>query len=362
MNAISKVLPPFVLVITLAFLSPACVLAKPVLIAKGLDVPWGMAWVGYQKLLVSQRSGRMSLINLKTGVIQSVNGVPEVWNRGQGGLFDVATLSQHQPGDWLYFSYAKPTKLGAATTLARAKLIDGNLVEHTDLLVTQSDSARRLHFGGRIALGGDFIYLSVGDRGHRPNSQDLTNHAGKILRLNLDGSTPNSNPFSGDSTVRAEIWSYGLRNPQGLCFTPDGNLWENEHGPRGGDEINLIQAGENYGWPVVSYGKEYYAPKAVGEATEKPDMKSPLKVYIPSIAPGDLLCYQNQTTSWRKSLFSSALKLRHLNQVSVNSTNQIDREQRLLEQYGYRIRALLEAPNGDVLFGTDDGNVYRLTP
>ncbi|WP_345426480.1 PQQ-dependent sugar dehydrogenase [Halioxenophilus aromaticivorans] len=331
-------------------------------IAADLGIPWGMAWLSPKSIIVTDRSGKVNRLDTDSGKTQAISGAPEVWARGQGGLLDVATNGQYQAGDWLYFSYSKPTKEGAATTLARAKLSGNALTDWQDLLVTDSSSDKRVHFGGRIAIKDGFIYMGVGDRGNRPNGQNLNTHAGKILRVALDGTTPESNPFTKQGKAKAEIWSYGHRNPQGLCFDNRNRLWESEHGPRGGDEINLIEAGGNYGWATVSYGKEYHSPAAVGEATEKPGMVSPKEVYIPSIAPGSLLCYHNTETAWANRLFLGALKLQHLSWVAIYDDLSVTDAQQLLSDQGYRIRSLLEDHNGDIIFAVDGGQVYRYTP
>ena len=331
-------------------------------IGAGLGIPWGMLWLDETRILVTDRGGVIRILDSSNGEVSEVTGAPSVWAHGQGGLLDVASNGTYTSDSWLYFSYSKPTQDGAATTLARAKLNDNALTQWQDLLVTQSSGSRRVHFGGRIAIQDDYLFLGIGDRGHRPNGQNLDSHAGKILRLNLDGSAPADNPFVGNSKALPEIWSYGHRNPQGLCHDSQGNLWESEHGPRGGDEINLIKPGANYGWAEVSYGKEYHLPAAVGEAKEKPGVESPREVYIPSIAPGSLLCYQNTASPWSKRLFLGALKLQHLNWVGINDDLTLTDNQQLLAGNGYRIRSLLEASNGDIIFAVDAGLVYRYSP
>jgi len=184
------------------------------------------------------------------------------------------------------------------------------------------------------------------------------------MRLNLDGSIPNDNPFLNTAGARPEIWSYGHRNPQGLLFDPvKGNLWSIEHGPRGGDEINLIDKGRNYGWPVISFGKEYWGPVSVGEGTKKAGMEQPVKVYIPSIAPGSLMFYSgNAFPQWQGSLFSGALKLLHLNRVSISTNDKAFAEERLLEELKERIRALLQGPEGWIYLSTDSGRIMRMRP
>ena len=198
----------------------------------------------------------------------------------------------------------------------------------------------------------------------RPNGQDLTTHAGSILRLRLDGSVPTDNPFVGRDDVLPEIWSYGHRNPQGLVYDDvSKRLWSIEHGPRGGDEINLIHRGRNYGWAVVSQGKEDWGPFDVGEAKSREGMEDPVMVYIPSIAPGSLLLYTGKAfPQWRGNLFAGALKLQHLNRVELNDAGQAVREERLLTDLNERIRALAQSPEGWIYLSTDSGNIYRLRP
>ncbi len=314
-------------------------------------------------ILVTERTGKLYRVNLNSGAITEIIGVPEVYARGQGGLLDIAIDTSNPTHNcserWLYFTYSKPVAGGAATTLARAQLHGQQLSQWQDLLITTPASRTHKHFGSRIAIRNDKLFFGVGERGHRPNAQDLSNHAGKILRLNLDGTVPTDNPFRTTANAQPEIWSYGHRNPQGLCFDEQGRLWEAEHGPRGGDEINQIQPGANYGWPLVSFGKEYYGPFSVGNGTELPGINGPVKVYIPSIAPGSLLCLpQGRANTTR--LLLGALALKHINWVEINEAGEAVAEIRLQEALQQRIRSLLLARNGDLLFATDSGNLYRL--
>lgn len=332
-------------------------------------VPWGMVFTPDNLLLITYRDGTVRLINPDDGSVQEVSGQPAIREYGQGGLLDVAKLTAPDGNNaaqtWYYFTYSKAKDGQAATTLARAHLEGHRLTHWQDLLVTQSLSDASQHFGSRITFDDKgHVFFSIGDRTHRPNGQDLSSHAGSILRLNHDGSVPTDNPFVDTANALPEIWSYGHRNPQGLQFDPQTHrLWSNEHGPRGGDEINLITAGANYGWPDVSHGKEYWGPIAVGEATEKEGITSPLKVYIPSIAPGSLLLYRGPAfPNWQGHLFSGALKLRHLNRVNVTETGQLANEERLLEALDERIRALVLDYRGWIYFSADSGAIYRLRP
>lgn len=334
---------------------------KPV--TTGLGVVWAMDFVNQHQIIFTLREGRAGLLDLQTNSVIHLQGLPEVHDFGQGGLLDVAVPPNYQEAGWIYFTYSKPDLFKAKTTLARAKLSEGQLVEWHDLLVTQSASIRNIHFGSRIAFDDQgHLFFTVGDRGHRPNGQDLTNHAGTVIRLNMDGSVPKDNPFVNDSTKLDEIWSYGHRNPQGLTYDSEsGHLWLIEHGPRGGDEINLIEKSKNYGWPIVSQGKEYFSGSAVG-VRHQTGMQDPVKVYIPSIAPSDLLVYRGEMfKEWRGDLLTGALKLQHVNRVVLNKQHEAIEEHRLLENLQQRVRSLLQGEDGELYIGTDSGVIYRLT-
>jgi len=334
-------------------------------LASGLGVPWGMAVLPNGNLLISQREGVLTHLDLGTGKLTNISGLPEIKVEGQGGLFDVALPPDYTTGAWLYLSYNKDVNGQGATTLARAKLKDASLIEWQDLLITRSRTKNKVHYGGRITFDNNgHLFISVGERGVRSNAQDLTTHAGSILRLNLDGTVPKDNPFVGDDKVLPEIWSYGHRNPQGLFFNHDTQqLWEVEHGPRGGDEINLIEAGKNYGWPVISFGKEYWAPIPVGKGTQQQGMEQPIKVYIPSIATSSLIQYSGKAFSaWKHNLLVGALNLQHLNRIALDSNNQAIDEQRYLQTVNARIRNIIESPEGWLYVATDNGQILRVKP
>jgi len=334
-------------------------------LAAGLGVPWGMTFLDQQRLLITERAGRVKLFDLDSKSMSQVSGLPEIGAIGQGGLLDVLVGPDYAANGWIYFTYSKPELGDAATTLARARLQGLQLIDWQDLLVTDSASSGGRHFGSRIAFDLDgHVYFGVGDRGDRDSAQNRANHQGTIMRLKLDGSVPADNPFVGDPGSRREIWSYGHRNPQGMAFDPDsGRLWSIEHGPRGGDEINLVLPGRNYGWPVISHGEEYWAPIAVGEGSSKPGMEQPVKVYIPSIAPGSLMLYRGDAfPGWRGNLFAGALKLQHLNRIELSDSGEAIAEERLLEDLDERIRALIEGPEGWIYFSTDSGRIMRIRP
>ena len=362
------------------FLFPVDILAatyQVTQVATGLGIPWGMSFQSENEILFTERKGRLGIVNIESGEVNYLSGLPEIIANGQGGFMDVAKPTNNEIADWTYFTYVKPIDAAGngETTLARAHISKDGIFDWQDLLVTHSlfgvifdvtgiawGSDR--HFGSRIAFDDTHLYFSVGDRGNRPNGQNLETHAGSILRLNVDGSVPQDNPFVDVEGARNEIWSYGHRNPQGLVW--DGvnqRLWSIEHGPRGGDELNLIERGANYGWPIISYGKEYASFRSVGEGTHKEGMEQPKKFYIPSIAPGSLMQYTGEVfPEWQGDLFAGALKLRHINRIELDQEGNVIGEERLMEDLNERIRALLQSPEGWIYFSTDSGNIYVIKP
>ncbi len=334
-------------------------------LADGLGIPWGMTFLSATELMLTERAGNIKLLDTATGSVTSLKGAPAVLAEGQGGMLDVAVPADYKAGEWIYFTFVREQDGDGVTVLARARLAAGSLRHWQDLLVTKSASGTDYHFGSRIAFDDKgHVFFTVGDRGVRANGQDLSNHAATVMRVGRDGRVPKDNPFVGQSGALAEIWSYGHRNPQGIAYDRSQKwLWLIEHGPRGGDEINRVEPGLNYGWPVISYGKEYWGPVAVGEGTHKKGMQQPLKQYTPSIAPGSLLLYSGKAfPAWKGNLFAGALKLRHLNRVIIDATGNAVAEQRLLGDLNERIRALAESPQGWIYFSTDSGKIYRIKP
>jgi len=339
-------------------------------LASGLNVPWGLSFLSSDRLLITQKNGSVSLLNLTNQQLTPIKNTPKVLSNGQGGMLDVAISPNYKQDNWIYFTYVKNLEGEGVTTLARAQMQNNSITDIAfeawqDLLVTQSNTNTDYHFGSRIAFDTTgHVYFGVGDRGVRHSAQDLTNHAGSILRLKLNGDVPTDNPFRNISNAQAEIWSYGHRNPQGLAYDiKNQRLWEIEHGPRGGDELNLIHASKNYGWPVISHGKEYWGPVAVGESTHKKGMQQPIKTYIPSIAPGSLLYYTGDAfPQWQGNLFAGALKLKHINRIVLDENGRAIKEERLLENMRERIRALAQSPEGWIVFSTDSGSIYRIKP
>ena len=370
----------FIIAGCMLFLFPFDILAatyQVTQVATGLGIPWGMSFQSENEILFTERKGRLGIVNIDSGEVNYLSGLPEIIANGQGGFMDVAKPTNNEIADWTYFTYVKPIDAAGngETTLARAHISKDGIFDWQDLLITHSlfgvifdvtgiawGSDR--HFGSRIAFDDTHLYFSIGDRGNRPNGQNLETHAGSILRLNVDGSVPQDNPFVDVKGARNEIWSYGHRNPQGLFWdSVNQRLWSIEHGPRGGDELNLIERGANYGWPIISYGKEYASFRSVGEGTHKEGMEQPKKFYIPSIAPGSLMQYTGEVfPEWQGDLFAGALKLRHINRIELDQEGNVIGEERLMEDLNERIRALLQSPEGWIYFSTDSGNIYVIKP
>ncbi|GAM58709.1 PQQ-dependent oxidoreductase, gdhB family [Vibrio ishigakensis] len=263
-------------------------------IGSGLSIPWSIEFVDKNTALISERNGSIVELNLDSGSKQALFKPDNVEASGQGGLMDLAIHPKHP--QTIYLTYSKETSSGPKTTLASFHYQGGEVTDFKELYVSNTRSSSGRHFGSRIAIDeNDHIYFSIGDRGTRDNGQDLQLDSGSILRLNGDGNSPKDNPFAKTKDGLDSIWSYGHRNPQGITFDKQtGQLWAIEHGPRGGDEINLIQKGANYGWPITSHGKEYWGPLKVGDAEHMEGIESPKLVYVPSIAPSGMVLYRGK--------------------------------------------------------------------
>lgn len=333
-------------------------------IATGLTHPWGMAFIANDTIIVTERIGKASLINLTTGEVEPLSGLPEdLVVMGQGGLLDVQTDPNFDQNGWLYFSYSQGTKKAVTTRVARAKLEHHTLVQWQTLLTATPYSGKSQHFGSRLYFDANgFLYITVGDRGERARAQKLDDHAGKLLRINANGTIPKDNPFASDNDPKTlgSIYSYGHRNPQGLFIDKTGSIWVQEHGPRGGDELNLVLKGKNYGWPIITYGKEYWGP-SIGAGTEKQGMEQPKYYYTPSIAPSGLIQVTGEKyPSLTGRFLLGALKDRHINVLKPTAAS--FEESRIIESLNERIRDIEQAPNGLIYFITDspEGSVYLL--
>lgn len=340
-------------------------------LARGLDHPWALAFVNGGRMLVTERPGRLRLVEPDGRVGPPIEGVPAVDAVGQGGLLDVITDSGFATNRRIYFCFAEPAASGGgnSTALATARLSDdGRRLEQVRVIFSQIPKvSSRLHFGCRIVEAPDgHLFLALGDRFQRMrDAQTLDNHHGKVVRLRKDGSSPPDNPLVRQSGAMPEIWSWGHRNPQGATWGPDGRLWVIEHGPQGGDEINRPEAGKNYGWPVITFG-ENYGGGAIGEGlTARPGMEQPLHHWTPSIAPSGMAFLRSDRygTAWQGNLFVGSLKFRYLARLELQN-GRVVREERLLPQLGQRVRDVRQGPDGLLYLLTDenDGQLLRVVP
>lgn len=338
---------------------------RAVAVTDSLEHPWSLAFLPDGRMLVTERPGRLRVI--VDGRLQDapISGVPAVFAKGQGGLLDVVPHPDYATNGWIYFSYAAASLRGAHTAVARARLDGNRLVDLETLFKANNLSRGGVHFGSRLAFGGDGkLYVTVGERGDSDRAQDLDSHNGTTVRLNDDGSVPGDNPFLSMPGAMPEIYSYGHRNPQGMARHPaSGDVWLHEHGPQGGDEINIVRAGVNYGWPVITYGRSY-AGVAIGEGSTKPGLAQPILHWTPSIAPSGMAFYTgDKFPAWRGDLFVGSLKFRHLVRIELEGERVVGQE-RLLEGVFGRVRDVRQGPDGLLYILTDEdaGALIRLEP
>jgi glucose/arabinose dehydrogenase len=336
--------------------------------ASGLVHPWSLAFLPDGRILVTERPGRMRIVTREGQLSPPLMGVPEVWASGQGGLLDVVVDKSYAQNKTIYFCLAERTGGGGRTAVARAKLndVDGRLDDVKIIFRQEGPLSSGNHYGCRIVQANDGnLFVTLGEHfSHRDEAQNLANHLGKLIRIAPDGSVPADNPFVGHANAKPEIWSYGHRNEQGLAINPaSGDLWESEHGPRGGDEINVIGKGKNYGWPVIGYGIDYSGAK-IHESTTKDGMEQPVKYWVPSIAPSGMAFYTaNLFPKWTGSLFTGALAGRMLVRWSLNG-NTVTGEEHLLRNLNERIRDVRQGPDGALWLLTDNsaGRILRVSP
>jgi glucose/arabinose dehydrogenase len=338
-----------------------------VTLVEGLENPWSIAWLPDGRMLVTERAGRLRIVSSDFKLDpKAVEGLPKIVVTGQGGLFDVVLHPDYKNTGWIYISYNGPGAGGHGTELMRAKLDGHRLTDQQVLFRMEPKTDGGQHFGGRIVFDGKgHLFLTLGERGDRTRAQRLDDHAGGVIRLNDDGTVPRDNPFVGRKDAKPEKFSYGNRNMQGAALHPvTGELWVHEHGPQGGDEVNIIRAGRNYGWPLVTYGAEYGSGVKIGQSTPKAGIEMPLYYWVPSIAPSGLVFYEgDKFPNWRGNMLLGALADRMLVRLELNG-EKIVKEERMLKGVIGRIRDVRVGPDGFVYLLTDErrGVLVRLEP
>jgi glucose/arabinose dehydrogenase len=337
------------------------------LVTDGLEHPWAVAFLPDGGYLVTERPGRLRRISADGQLLaQPISGLPRIGAVGQGGLLDVALHPDFTANRWVYLSYSEPGPDGVGTAVARGRLQDMHLADTEVIFRMNTKSNGGRHFGSRLVFDDrGHLFISLGDRGDRPRAQYLDDHVGTLIRLNDDGSVPSDNPFLGIAGALPEIYSYGHRNIQGATRHPvSGRLWTHEHGPQGGDEINLPEPGINHGWPVITYGVNYGLGTSIGEGTAKAGMAQPIHYWTPSIAPSGMAFYNGERfPNWRGHLFVGSLKFRQLVRLELDGERVIA-EERMLDSALGRIRDVRQGPDGLLYLLTDDdnGGLFRLVP
>ncbi len=329
-----------------------------------LENPWSLAFLpGEDGIVISERPGRLNLFTDKN--IVPISGLPEIAATGQGGLLDIIIDPDYMENKLIYFSFSEPGSGGYSTAVARATLSETKLSNVEIIFRASPKSSGGIHFGSRLVFDLDgFLYITLGERGGMTNAQNLQNHGGSVLRIYPDGRIPPDNPFINRQNVLPEIFSYGHRNAQGMALDKGtGRLWLHEHGPKGGDEVNIIKAGANYGWPLVTYGINYNGT-IISTETEKPGIENPVIYWVPSIAPsGITFYYGDKFPEWQGNIFIGALAGQHLRRLVVDGKSIIHQEVLLHKEIG-RIRDVRTGPDGSLYILTDakNGALYRLSP
>ena len=332
-------------------------------VVEGINNPWGMVFLPDGSMLVSDKEG--ALIKVTHGVKTVIENAPKVYVRGQGGLLDLELHPNYEQNGWIYISYASEEgeEKGGHTAIMRAKLKGNILVENKLLYKAGPNTTKGQHFGSRLEFDQKgYLYFTIGERGERDvNPQDIKRDGGKIYRINADGSIPSDNPFVGVSGAKTAIYTYGNRNPQGLIYHPiRKEMWAHEHGPRGGDELNIVKKGANYGWPVITYGINY-SGTPITDKTSMPNMEQPIHFWVPSIAPsGMAYVTSDKYPSWKGNLLVGSLSFQYLERLELEGTKVVYRE-KLLADIG-RVRCVRQAPDGFIYAAVEGKGIVKLVP
>ena len=332
-------------------------------IVEGLQIPWGMCFLPDESLLITERNGK--LIHFKNGEKIEVAGLPEILTKGQGGLLDIILHPKYDENGWIYFSFSSPKGEGSGgnTAIMRAKLKQGSLIDREFIYKGTPNSNSGNHWGSRMVFDQEgYLFFSIGDRFDRDrNPQDLSRDGGKIYRLHADGSIPKDNPFVQSEDAKKAIFSYGHRNPQGMVLHPQsGKIWIHEHGPKGGDEINIIEKGKNYGWPEITYGVNYDG-SSITDRRKAENMEQPFYYWVPSIAPcGMTFISSDLYPEWKGDLLVGSLKFQYLERLIIENGKVIGRE-KLFDNIG-RLRNVKQAPNGEIYFAVEGKGIFKIKP
>ena len=336
------------------------------IVTQGLEHPWGLAFLPDARMLVTEREGRLRSVREGKLDPRPIAGLPPIAAYGQGGLLDVVLHPRYADNGWIYLSYAARGPSGVGTEVLRARLKDDRLIDTQVIFRMEPKADGGLHFGSRLVFDRQgMLFVTLGERGDKDRAQRLDEHLGKIVRLHDDGRVPNDNPFRARPGARPEIYSLGNRNVQGAALHPaTGELWAHEHGPQGGDELNVIRAGVNYGWPIITYGRNYGIGTRIGEGTHKPGMAQPLHYWVPSIAPSGMAFYTgDRFPNWRGDILVGALRDQMLVRLKLDG-EKVVKEERMLKGALGRIRDVRQGPDGFVYLLTDEANgvIARLEP
>ena len=326
------------------------------------NIPWSIEFIDEKTIIYTEKRGNIFIV--RDDNIVEVKGIPSIYERGQGGLMDIELHPDFKENNLIFLSYASGDReSGGNTEIASANLIDGKLINLKVLYKGEENTTRGQHFGSRIQLDNDgFLYFTIGDRGNRDvNPQDLKKDGGKVYRINIDGSIPEDNPFFNEIDTKKAIYSYGHRNPQGIFLHPEtGKIWTNEHGPRGGDEINIISAGKNYGWPKITYGINYVGT-TITRNKSLPGLEQPLYYWVPSIAPSSFeFIWSENYANWKGSLLAGSLKYMYLERLELKDGKVSSRE-KIAKNIG-RVRDVKLSPKGLIHVAVENKGIFRLNP